>query len=437
MNKHGIQTQYQSRNALEDIKFKTLVHEFINTLKPSYNKVNITMILNQFHLFCLEDENLKSKKECTLLIEKITLNHIIKFQQIIELRVNNDEISKSYASNLLFYISLFFRFLSKKNIVNLFYKPLNYLQSKKKNNDKSEATIIFDFIKYLNNKNCTNINNYVKQVKSFIKYHELNVQDLNTSISEKHIRNYEEMIRKRVVKEEITPASAYQYLKAIRKFIDFLYKEKFIDFRYKIPDSLINNSKRSNEYVENKYILQVLEKIIECSINCLRDLSIFLIIFETGCRPLEVVNIQIDKIIWTERLITFSSKKSNDRTLQISSEAFEFIQSYMVIRRNYQPSINEKSLFLDFRGEQINTTTILDIFRSNNLRAFNEVIFTPKSLRHTFITNALNNENKIEKVAEIVGHKHQSSTFYYFYRDIRSINKIISEKDLNIKGVKN
>lgn len=61
--------------------------------------------------------------------------------------------------------------------------------------------------------------------------------------------------------------------------------------------------------------------------------------------------------------------------------------------------------------------------------------FSPKSLRHTFITNALNNQNNIDDVAKAVGHKHLISTLYYFYRDLNSIRQIIIGKELNLEGV--
>ena len=208
-----------------------------------------------------------------------------------------------------------------------------------------------------------------------------------------------------------------------------------INFKYTIPKHLIQQSKRNNEYVTVQDILSVLEMISQNSRNPLRDLSIILIIMETGCRPLEVVNLELNDLILTERLITLHCKKSHQRTLKLSKELIDLIRAYILIRENYNPQKNNQSLFLNFDGSKISIKSIQGIFRGNNLKAFAAIRFSPKSLRRSFITNALNNKNDIQSVADVVGHKHLSSTLYYLYRDINSIKQQVLNKKLNLLGV--
>jgi site-specific recombinase XerD len=78
-------------------------------------------------------------------------------------------------------------------------------------------------------------------------------------------------------------------------------------------------------------------------------------------------------------------------------------------------------LFLLETGEPINTKAIGGQINGYNKRAFGEARFSAKSLRHTFITNALNDRNDIQQVANTAGHKHLVSTLHYFYRSIETL----------------
>jgi len=174
----------------------------------------------------------------------------------------------------------------------------------------------------------------------------------------------------------------------------------------------------------------IIENIFEISKNILRDISIFLIILETGCRPIEIQNLNIDDIYFHEKLIVLKCKKSNQRTLTLTDTTLSFIKQYLQIRENYLPQHNSKALFLTAfgTGTQIRSEHITHLFRKYNLKVFNEIRFTPKTLRHTFITNALNHNINIGQVKESVGHKHLISTHYYFYRDINHMKKLFMDK---------
>ena len=318
-----------------DPYFQELMMEFFQTLSPSYNRINITLVLKQLYATCLEDPLLKSKKDGSLLIAKITINHILDYQKKIELRVENNEISKHYGKDILFYVRTFCKFLTNKKLVNLFYRPINFLKSDPKNKTNQTNPLLVKFNDFLEIRHYAKTTNYHKVVKKFFIFSSYDPKvTYDSSFWEEQIVNYEESLRNEIVLEKIKSSSAYQYLKCIRLFYLFLYEEKIINFKYKISKDFDTKADRSNEYVNYKDILLLIKKILEISTNSLRDVSIFLIILETGCRPIEVTNIELDDIVLAERLIILKSIKSHQRTLRISKNLTEFLQSYLKIRSN-------------------------------------------------------------------------------------------------------
>ncbi|MFJ7738787.1 tyrosine-type recombinase/integrase [Lysinibacillus sp. NPDC097287] len=426
-----------SRKTLSNINkfdpyYQQLIEELLLTFSPSYSRSNINLVLNQLYEHCLEDPLLRSRKNGTLLISEITLDHILKYQHKIELRVNKYEISKQYGNRILSYVRRFCEFLTNKRLINLFYKPVNFLKSEPKDRNTQIIPLLSNFMVFLDNKNYASFESYIKHIKRFLVFSSYNSEIVcNEYFWEDRIKKYEVFLRNEVIKEKILSLSAYIYLKCIRTFYDFLYEEKIISFKYKIPKNFEKKGNRNNEFIPVQDLLILIDTILERSSNTLRDISIFLILLETGCRHIEVANLEIDDVVLAERLITLKSKKSHQRTLKISKDLVDFIQAYLKIRCNYLPDAKTKTLFLKLNGTPITSTTIYDWFKLTNIRAFGKTKFSPRSLRHTFITNALNNKNDIKEVAQIAGHKTLSVTMGYFYRDLERIKEVVVGKELN------
>ncbi|TXK72256.1 site-specific integrase [Paenibacillus sp. N3.4] len=95
------------------------------------------------------------------------------------------------------------------------------------------------------------------------------------------------------------------------------------------------------------------------------------------------------------------------------------VVKYLEYRKNL-PAMTDH-LFLLETGEPMNTKAIGAQINMYNKKAFGEARFSAKSLRHTFITNALNDRNDIHQVDQTAGHKHLVSTLHYFYRSIETL----------------
>lgn len=292
--------------------------------------------------------------------------------------------------------------------------------------------IFLDFSEYLSQKNYTHIETYLQSVKKFLKFSSFENESVhNNSFWKENIYKYEEELKIRVLKEALAPTTAYQYLKRIKVFLNFMYEEGKINFVYSISNKMKHQPKRSNEFAQVKDLIRVIDTLLETSKNVLRDLTILLILVETGCRSIEVTNIAITDVLLKERKIKLFCKKSQQRTLTISDTLAKLLADYLEIRGNYLPHNNTTSLFLTSIGTPIITGTITKIIYKLNLKAFGEIKFSAKTLRHTYITNALNNKNSIEVVADAVGHKKIKTTLYYFYRDINLLKKLAHQKNLN------
>ncbi|MEK5146748.1 site-specific integrase [Psychrobacillus sp. FSL K6-4615] len=420
-------TKHGSSNNEED-QSREIIEEFRRRFSSTKQK-DIEKFVDFFYKECQKDSFLFCSNN-DIQLNKLNLSHAMKIQEQVEALKSMNQLDIKEATSYLYFLDRFCKFLTQKEVAKIYYiLPIKQKNSKK--NKNPTLPLITDFEVFLNLKRYshTTIRCSLVNIKSFLKFFNYTpeIRPTNEYWSTSFKRFEEHLIRKSLL-ENIQLSSAYEYLKAVRLFSRFLYENKEINFIYNIPTKMIQNAKRCNEYTNESDILLVIKCIFEYSKNVLRDISIFLIILETGCRPIEIVNLKIDDVYLHEKLIVLKSKKSHQRTLLISGTTCSLIKDYLKIRKNYL--INQTdSLFINKFGNQITSSNISNLFRKYN-KPFQEKNFTPKTLRHTFITNALNNGNSMEQVREIVGHKHLISTHYYFYRNIEKLKKLFLDKKL-------
>jgi site-specific recombinase XerD len=271
------------------------------------------------------------------------------------------------------------------------------------------------------NYSVSTINSHLPRAKEFINFYseiyEIDVQLLDDfkvlTITE--IIKYENYLLDRVNSKEIKDETAYSCIKNIRLFLEFLNYKKITSFNYKIPKKFIVNPKPLNAYIPSQLILELLQcAIADKSTPQYRSLAILSLIVDTGCRPVEVSNIKLHDLKLSERKITLHSEKSGKYTLLLDDFVIKVLKKYISNRKKVTTKSNH--LFIKLNGEPISTTHISSIIYGLNLKAFGTTLINARAIRHTHITNAIDNNNDFKEISAAVGHKHWVSTLHYLHR---------------------
>ncbi|OPA80580.1 hypothetical protein BVG16_07620 [Paenibacillus selenitireducens] len=276
----------------------------------------------------------------------------------------------------------------------------------------------------------------LRQFVSFLNYSYANYGSFNT-ILELHrltkimIVSFEEFLIEKLNTEQIQGSTVYRYLSTVKLLLQMLHEKSISTIHYVIPEALRKQGKRSNDYIETEQINTLIESVVKSNSQVkFRDMCVILLTMEIGCRPIEITNLKIDDLIITERRIRIHSRKSGTRTLKISKDLSQLLKRYLEIRDSLQ--ITNTNMFINSFGEPITTNGIRSIFERANKKAFNERRFNPKALRHTYATNALDNENDFDEVSASMGHLHRCSTEWYIHRSVqRMLRRALPHNPLN------
>ncbi|EPC59708.1 integrase [Lacticaseibacillus paracasei subsp. paracasei Lpp14] len=146
----------------------------------------------------------------------------------------------------------------------------------------------------------------------------------------------------------------------------------------------------------------------------LRDRAIFELMYATGLRVSEVVDLRLDQLHLAMNLLQVTGKGDKERLVPISPQATQWVDRYLQeARPKLLKRVQPKNVFVNFHGGPMTRQGIW-----KNLKAYIASIgiekdVTPHTLRHSFATRLLENGADLRVVQELLGHSDISTTQIY------------------------
>ena len=154
-----------------------------------------------------------------------------------------------------------------------------------------------------------------------------------------------------------------------------------------------------------------------------RDYAIVLILYATGVRVSELINLSLINFIPQENIVRIIGKGDRERIVPMSSKDINSVNDYIVSERTVlcKKTTGNGYLFLNNRGTQISRVSIWKILKKNCLLAGINKIVSPHTLRHTFATHLLNGGAELRIVQKLLGHSDITTTQIYTHLDKNSL----------------
>jgi len=143
----------------------------------------------------------------------------------------------------------------------------------------------------------------------------------------------------------------------------------------------------------------------------LRDRAILELMYSSGLRVSEAVNLQIRDLDLDTGVLTCIGKGSKTRRVPIGTSAVEWLKSYLVLRRK-QENIDVGNLFVSPLGKPLTRQLIHSSIKSYGDACGLEGV-SPHTLRHSFATHLVQNRADIRSVQQMLGHADISTTQIY------------------------
>ena len=264
--------------------------------------------------------------------------------------------------------------------------------------------IIREFSDYILKKNYSN-NTYIAYLNDLYYFYLFVKKDL-TLVTEDDIRKYLEYLNEK--KEKIT--SIRRKISSFKTFYKFLYLNNYIDKKEYplVKIAYPKLEKRLPKFIYYNDLLDIIDEATRDS-DGVRDRLIIEMLYATGVRVSELVNIKYDDIDFNNRRIRVLGKGNKERIVYYGEYAEDVLKEYIATHdRN-----RENYLFTNSKGDKITDRGIRYIIDKIMSKLAVKVHVTPHVLRHTFATDMLNNGCDIKVVQELLGHSSLKTTEVY------------------------
>ena len=143
----------------------------------------------------------------------------------------------------------------------------------------------------------------------------------------------------------------------------------------------------------------------------LRIRAILELMYASGLRVSEVVNLKINDVDIDSGIVTTTGKGSKTRRVPVGSSAVEWIKSYLAVRRKIENIAIDK-MFVNSNGAPITRQSLyVSITDCADKCGLSGV--SPHTLRHSFATHLVQNNADIRSVQQMLGHADISTTQIY------------------------
>ena len=212
--------------------------------------------------------------------------------------------------------------------------------------------------------------------------------------------------------------SIQRHISSLKSYFKFLYNKNYINVN---PAELLCLPK--NEIKLPNYLTIIdLEKIYELDLS-LRDKLIVELLYSTGIRLSELVNIKISDINFYDKTIKVLGKGNKERIVYYGEYAEEVLKEYMKTHERK----NHNYLFVNSKGGKLTDRGVRYIIDNIMSKLSVKTHVTPHVLRHTFATDMLNNGCDIKVVQELLGHSALKATEIYTHVTNEHLKKVYYE----------
>jgi integrase/recombinase XerC len=225
--------------------------------------------------------------------------------------------------------------------------------------------------------------------------------------------------------------SVARKLASVRSFLKYLVKQHLIKYNVAINVVTPKLPKRLPMFLDETSIDRMMA-LPDCStIDGLRDSAILELLYGTGIRLSELIQLNIHDIDFINDTIKVLGKGRKHRIIPLGSKAKSAIQGYFKMRNTkFSGGIEMKdsqAAFLSTRGKRIYPKGIYLIV-NKYIGAVSELEKkSPHVLRHTFATHMLNRGADLRAVKELLGHESLSTTQLYTHVTVSRLKRIYDQ----------
>lgn len=276
--------------------------------------------------------------------------------------------------------------------------------------DKLEQDFL-DYLNYQRRYSDKTLESYRREIDHFKNYLNQEMISSYQEVTYNLLRGYLTKLHE----QNLAKSSINHKLSALRSFYNYLLKEELIDDN---PFLLIESqkvAKRNPDFLFLEEMIEFLDSIDTSNDLGIRNKAMLELMYASGLRCYEVVNLQISNLDLNQMIVLVHGKGNKDRYVPFNQEACSWLVLY----------INEARVNLMTKTEGHNFVFVNKFGKPLTNRGVENIVdrlmknydptkkIHPHTIRHSFATHLLDAGADIRTVQELLGHENLSTTQIY------------------------
>jgi len=226
--------------------------------------------------------------------------------------------------------------------------------------------------------------------------------------------------------QNITNKTINRKISTLKKYYKFLLREGIVN---KNPLTKIispKQPKKLTKFVNQEQINILLDdSLFDSSKNKQTDKLIISLLYGTGMRLSELINLKINDVLFSEKKLKVLGKRNKERFIPLHDKLLTDLKNYFTYRTSLSPDNNY--ILQTLKGKQLYHKYVYRVVNKYLTLVTTIDKKSPHILRHTFATHILNNGAELNAVKELLGHSNLSATQIYTHNTFEKIKNIYKQ----------
>jgi integrase/recombinase XerC len=230
------------------------------------------------------------------------------------------------------------------------------------------------------------------------------------------------------MENNISSSSVHRKISCLRVFFRYLRKEGIVKNDPLEKVVLPKRRKRLPQFVSEESLDSLLDNNnFGDDFSGIRNRAIIEMLYLTGMRRSEMINLRNTDIDLHEAVIKVTGKRNKQRIIPLTKPFTKELENYIIIRDKIGTSGNGDWFFITEKGNKL-----YDKYVYNIVKGYLSMVTTiekksPHVLRHTFATHMLNRGADLNAIKELLGHANLSATQVYTHNTFEKLKKIYKQ----------
>ena len=231
-----------------------------------------------------------------------------------------------------------------------------------------------------------------------------------------------------LMENNVSSSSVHRKISCLRVFFRYLRKEGFVKSDPLEKVVLPKRRKRLPQFVSEESLESLFDNDnFGDDFNGIRNRTIIEMLYLTGMRRSEMINLRNADIDLGEEVIKVTGKRNKQRIIPLTKPFTKELENYISMRDKVAVSGGGDWFFLTEKGNKL-----YDKYVYNIVKGYLSLVTTiekksPHILRHTFATHMLNRGADLNAIKELLGHANLSATQVYTHNTFEKLKKIYKQ----------